>query len=168
MTQFSSASGRILLGGAVALSLVMTAAAPPAEAKGGDITRGVLMGLATGVVIDQLSQHYYPRRYAQPTYVQPQTQYYYRPVYAPAPNYTYSAPSYYGSPLSRAFNSQDQRLRVSIQYNLMQQGYYNAALDGAWGPATQNALYNYAQTHNELALLTNEADANRLFSDILR
>ncbi|WP_127901019.1 peptidoglycan-binding domain-containing protein [Solirhodobacter olei] len=178
---------RPILAGATALSLALAATTQPARAEGGDITRGVLMGLAGGVILNQMAQDNWGRGRSN-TYVYrsyPRHRSYYESYDTPsygyaAPSYSYAAPAYSyvpqtsyvaplpSSPLSQAFNSQDQRLRVSIQYRLMQAGFYNSTLDGLWGPATQNALYNYAQVHGQTAMLTNQQDANQLFGDILR
>lgn len=177
MTQMTKHSGRALVAGAAALSMVLMSAAQPAQARGGDITKGVLMGLAAGVAIDQLQRNNWgqaqtTRRYyapAQPAYSdyrdRSYTPSYYAPSYA-APSY--ATPGYTSSPLSKAFRSQDKQLRISIQYKLMEQGYYNASLDGLWGPSTQQALMDYARSNNQLSMLTSEQNANQLFSDILR
>jgi hypothetical protein len=188
MTASAPALARTLLAGA-ALSLAVAGGSQPADARGGDITRGVLMGLAAGVIIDQMARSnagygYAYRDYGYPApgyYYSPQHRYYYPQrqrvytrTYYYTPGYTYYAPRQayrppaHVSPLARAFRSQDRRLRISIQYRLMESGYYNAALDGLWGPATQGALYNYARDNGELAMLTNQQDANQLFADILR
>jgi peptidoglycan hydrolase-like protein with peptidoglycan-binding domain len=34
-----------------------------------------------------------------------------------------------------------------VQTALQQQGTYNGAIDGLWGPATQSALQNFQQSH---------------------
>ena len=159
MTRIPLPSGPTLLGSATALALVLGTASQPAFAAGGDITRGVIMGLATGVAVDEL-RHNAQRPQRQYVYVEhPRRRVYQHAYVAPAPRL---------SPLGRAFDSQDRRLRISIQSRLMQDGLYHATIDGLWGPATQDALHGYARRHNQLSMLTNEGDANRLFADILR
>lgn len=165
MTTTSFPSGRALLG-ACAVSLALGAVATPALADHGQVARGVILGLATGVAIDELSNNYYRPHYyyTRPAYTYAEPTYYSQPTYYSAPVYTAPATA---SPLAMAFDSQDPQLRMSIQYNLMQQGFYNSTIDGVWGPATENALYGYARGHNDLAMLTTEDAANQLFSEIL-
>ncbi len=145
---------------ALAVAMAGATMAPPAMAQGGDITKGAIIGLATGAI----ATHLYDTRRA------PRQTYYYAPaqrerVYYSQPTVRYSAPS---SPVSRAFYSQDPQVRRSIQAALAQDGYYNSSIDGAWGPGTQDAIYQYARSHNQMSMMTTESDANQLFSQILR
>lgn len=149
-----------------------------AQAQGGDITRGVILGLVTGYAVNQImhAQHpqgtvvqstsnyqpaYVPQRYveeAAPVRYQP------APTYTPDPVY---APSTI-SPQQTAFVSQERKVRLSIQYQLMRDGYYSGAIDGLWGPGTEDALYHYAQANNQVSMLTTKHSTERLFSQILR
>ncbi len=151
---------------AIAVAVAIAAAPRPVQAQGGDITRGVLLGLVGGYSVDQYMHHQ--------GLFQPQTEVS-APVYAPQP----TAPVYYqpsgptaaaysqASPDSRAFNSEDRQVRIAIQYNLMQSGFYNGALDGVWGPATEDAVFHYARSHDQVAMLATEDDARQLFAAIL-
>lgn len=151
---------------ALALVIVVGTMPAPAQAKGGDITRGLLLGLVGGYAADQFIQH---QRAAQaspvttyPTYDNQAAPVYYQQTAPAAPHYSQSSPD------SRAFNSEDRQLRIAIQYNLMQQGLYNGALDGVWGPATENAVYSYARSHGQVSMLATEEESRQLFASILR
>lgn len=148
---------RAALGTAAALSIALGAASvTPAYAEHGDVAKGLILGIAGGVALDQLAnQRQRQRSYVveQPEHRRVVRQYVYTPQRA--------------SPAHQAFNSQDRKMRISIQYQLMQRGLYNASLDGAWGPSTSNALFSYAQRHHKEGMLTTVHGTDRLFSDLL-
>ncbi len=183
MTGITAYATRSLIGTAAALSLVAgLVAARPAQAANGDISKGLLLGLATGFVIHQIDKNAAQKRAEAAQLQQWQLQdqawsgreqrlahrdwrerrVYYRPVETvpviPATT----------SPVSRAFVSQDRQLRISIQYKLMQEGFYNGAIDGLWGPSTRQAVFEYARTHNQVAMLTTVNGSNQVFSSILQ
>ncbi|MFC2969365.1 peptidoglycan-binding domain-containing protein [Acidimangrovimonas pyrenivorans] len=161
---------RMLIGATVALSMAAGLAAQPAQAQNGDIAKGILIGVATGVVVHEIAKDQRRRQVQQPIVVsQPhyERHYYERRErhhvrYVPAPRPTPISPTH------RAFNSQDRQLRVSIQYELMQRGYYAGTLDGVWGPRTRQAVFDYARGHDDVARLTTVEGSNRVFSGILR
>lgn len=184
MIRSAALNTRNLIGATLALSMAAVLAAQPAQAQNGDIAKGILIGVATGVVVNQIakdqarrqgnvipdngwqqpqtrmsSSGYQPDTYTRTTYA-PAT-------YAPAPEWV-SRPIQQVSPTRRAFNSQERQLRISIQYQLMQNGFYDGAIDGAWGPRTQQALFSYARSRDQVAMLTTVRGTNQLFSDILR
>ena len=152
-------AGKTLAGlNAAALALALGAASvTPAHAEHGDVAKGLLLGLAGGVALDQLANQ---KRRPQATYAPP-PEVHRRVVreYVPAP-----APV---SPLHRAFADQGRRERLAIQYHLMQDGLYDGAIDGVWGPATSQALFTYANQHQHEGMLTTQQGANQLFALIL-
>ncbi len=158
-----SAAARTLMG-AAAVTLSLGFLAAPASAEGGAITRGALLGFATGIAADNLFyRHHYWRGgpvYEENTYVPVAT-----PVYVPQPVYVPAAT--YGGTVERAFLSQDPALRQSIQADLNRDGFYHGRIDGAWGDATRSAILGYASSHQRLAMLTTVAGADHLFSQIL-
>ncbi|WP_102224391.1 hypothetical protein [Acidimangrovimonas sediminis] len=167
MKTFALTSKRVAIGSAAALTLALGTAAvtTPAHAQGGDITRGVILGAIGGVALDQLANQ--PSRrdyYAAPP---PRTDYVYeRPAHRRVVReYVYH--SHAASPAQQAFDSQPHRMRVSIQYQLMQRGLYNSGLDGAWGPGTSDALYSYARNHHKEGMLATVNGSDQLFSDLL-
>lgn len=149
---------RAALGTAAVLSIALGAASvTPAYAEHGDVAKGLLLGLAGGVALDQLANKHQQQ---QRSYVVE------RPVHRrTVREYVYTPQA--ASPAHQAFNSQDRKMRISIQYQLMQRGLYNASLDGAWGPSTSNALFSYAQRHHKEGMLTTVHGTDRLFSDLL-
>lgn len=160
-----NASGLVTV--AVAVAMAFGGGATPAAAQGGDITKGLLLGLVGGYAVNQYIQH---QRGAQtrsvvsyPSYVQqPTTPVTYQQPPSTAPSFSHSSPD------SRAFSSEDRQVRIAIQYNLMQAGFYNGALDGIWGPATEDAVFHYARAHDQVAMLATEDGSRQLFSSILR
>lgn len=150
----------IALGTAAALSLALgTAAVTPAYAANGDVAKGLIIGAIGGYALDQM-QHNNQRRQVERNYVIE------RPAQRRVVNeYVYTPAS--ASPTHQAFDSQPRKMRVSIQYQLMQRGLYNGSLDGIWGPETSNALYAYARNHHMEGRLATRHGSNRLFAKLL-
>lgn len=151
----------VALGAAAALSVALgTAAVTPAYAANGDVAKGLIIGAIGGYALNQM-QHDNSRSYSTSrNYVVE------RPAHRRVVNeYVYQSGA--ASPAHQAFNSQTRRMRVSIQYQLMQRGLYNGALDGAWGPQTSNALFAFARNQNREGMLATVHGSDRLFSRLL-
>ena len=90
--------------------------------------------------------YYWNRGYWYPAYG-------YSPYYS---TYTYNAPiySYNGLPPGQVL--------AKVQSELQQRGYYNAAVDGTYGPITRQALLNYQGDHG--LPMTGEVDQETLYS----
>ncbi|MGB8622806.1 MAG: peptidoglycan-binding protein [Paracoccaceae bacterium] len=162
----------------ISVSLALGVAASPAEARNNDILKGAVLGLASGLVIYKIRENQQKRqaqiRQSQATYYAPQkadTSYRASTKTPDAAQYdSYSAPKPAAStsPLSKAFRSQGETLRVAIQAALTRDGYYDKSIDGLWGPGTENAVYAYALENDRLYLTTTEQQSNELFAEILK
>ncbi len=151
---------------AAALSLALGAAVvTPAYADNGEISRGLIIGAIGGYALSQM-QNQHQRQTVGRDYVVEHPTYRSRDDDDRVVNeYVYTPTA--ASPTQRAFNSQQRKMRVSIQYQLMQRGLYNGALDGAWGPQTSNALYAFARNHRMEGKLTTVRGSDRLFAKLL-
>jgi hypothetical protein len=151
---------------AAVLSLALGATlVSPAYADNGEISRGLIVGAIGGYALSQM-QNQHQRQTVRRDYVVE------RPAYRSRDDddrggnqYAYTPAT--ASPTQRAFNSQQRKMRVSIQYQLMQRGLYNGALDGAWGPQTSNALYAFARNQHMQGKLTTVRGSDRLFAKLL-
>lgn len=65
----------------------------------------------------------------------------------------------YQTPTARAFNSYSPSERRAIQRRLSAFGYYNGAIDGAFGPRTHQALYAFARQAGRTDALETAAGA---------
>ncbi|WP_127900135.1 peptidoglycan-binding domain-containing protein [Solirhodobacter olei] len=159
MSPYQKRGNAALFGLALVATVAMGALPHPAYAEHGQVTRGVLLGLAAGYVGSQILNHKNTPAgsTAQPVITPP-------PAAAP----TYSAPAYSAnSPDSIVFRNEDRQVRMAIQYHLMQDGFYRGSIDGIWGPATESAVYQYANAHNEVGNLVSKAASRQVFADIL-
>lgn len=154
--------------GAVAavVSLALGAAVvTPAYADNGEVARGLILGAIGGYALSQM-QARHERPVVRRDYVVEHPAYHERDDDDRVVNeYVYTPAA--ASPAQRAFNSQQRRMRVSIQYQLMQRGLYNGALDGAWGPQTSDALYAFARNHHMEGKLATVRGSDRLFAKLL-
>lgn len=117
-----------------ALGLAATAAVP-AHAFG-DKERAFVQGIAAAMIVDRLLDDVRKqgRTSAQPR-PQPQP---HTPVYAPAPQSSYSA-------ASAAFRTYSTAERRAIQRSLAAYGYYRGGIDGVFGRGTYSAVAAYAR-----------------------
>lgn len=153
-----------LFGLALVATVAFGALPHPAYAEHGQVTRGVLLGLAAGYVGSQIlnQKNSTAGSTTQPVMTAP-----------PAAVTTYTAPTYAAptysanSPDSIVFRNEDSQVRMAIQYHLMQDGFYRGSIDGVWGPATESAVYQYANAHNEVGNLVSKAESRQVFADIL-
>jgi hypothetical protein len=165
---------KALIGSALAVAIAFGSLPTAAQAQHGDITKGVLLGLVAGYAVNQyVRNHPGANRRAAPVYPQAtRSSYVPQRRVAPAPTRVYYQPVRHHvasvSPEQRAFNSEERKLRIAIQYNLMQAGYYNSTLDGLWGPATESALYHYALANDRVSMLATESQTRALFGQILQ
>lgn len=168
---------RRLMASALVAATVFGAAPGPAFAQHGDVARGLLLGLVAGYAVNQYIVHHTAPASAPATVYGADASPGYAgqvvsstpPAPAPAPVRSVEpAPVWQTPPDARAFTSQERQVRISIQYNLMRDGYYNSTLDGLWGPNTQAAVFDYARAHDKVALLTSEPQSRKLYADILQ
>lgn len=165
-----------------ALALATTAAAP-AQALGKN-ERNFLKGVAAAAIVGLIINESQKSRRAQPQVV-------YRD---PAPQVTrsaassYDAPTYrapvqqgriigstnsgYGSgldqtPASRVFNSYTAQERRDIQRQLARFGYYDGSIDGAFGPRTHQAVYEFARAGNKTEALNSTSGAFAVYDALL-
>lgn len=112
---------------------IAAAAAAPAHAFG-DKERAFVQGIAAAMIVDRLLDDVRKqgRATAQPR-PQPHT-----PVYAPAPQSSYSA-------ASAAFRTYSSAERRAIQRSLAAYGYYRGGIDGVFGRGTYSAVAAYAR-----------------------
>jgi hypothetical protein len=160
------------------LSLSLGLAAP-AQALGKN-ERNVLKGIAAALIVGAIVKE---GRKSQPA---PAPQ----PVYR-APAYitpSYSAPqvhaprvktgrvigqqSTYGSGVNnttaaRVFNSYTIAERVEIQRQLANIGYYRGSLDGAFGPRTHQAVYEFARYAGKQDALNSTSGAFQVYNALL-
>lgn len=147
--------------------------------------KGFLMGVAAAVIIDQLVEH--NRSARAPTYYAPPAATY--PGYAPS----YSEPSYRepryreparhhseppaccgspgvqvgATPAAQAFRSYSPYQRRAIQQRLRAQGYYWGAIDGTFGPATYEAITQFAADQGMRGNLRSTAGAFSVYDCLL-
>jgi hypothetical protein len=156
----------------VTAALVTAAAAPPAMAWG-DREQGIVTGIAGTLLVGSVwrmthdNRHskgysYVPTTYAQPTY-------YESPVYhTSTSNSSYTPSSYiYTTPMAQAFNSYSEDQQHHIQAVLAAHDFYHSDIDGAFGPATYDAVVAYADSTNQATSLTTEAGAFTLFNSMI-
>jgi peptidoglycan hydrolase-like protein with peptidoglycan-binding domain len=65
------------------------------------------------------------------------------------------------------FNSYTQPERVEIQRQLARNGYYNGAIDGAFGPRTHQAAYEFARDTGRQAALTTTSGSYQIYAALL-
>ena len=155
----------------VIAALVTATAAPPAMAWG-DREQGILTGVAATLLLGTvLASSRHGKGLAATT--QPA---YYAPAYAPAPVYRTStsgtgssnASSYiYTTPVAKAFNSYSEDEQHHIQAVLAARNFYHSDIDGAFGPATYDAVVAYAGSTNQATSLSTEAGAFTLFNAMI-
>lgn len=167
---------------ACALSLTLGFAAP-AQALGKNernMLKGVAAALIVGAIVNQgrkskaapAPQPQFQPQYQQPQYQQPQYQ---PPKYTPpkgTPGRVIGQSSAHGSGVNattaaRVFNSYTHAERVTIQRQLSRFGYYNGTLDGAFGPRTHQAVYEFARAAGKHNTLTSTSGAYRVFDALL-
>lgn len=160
---------------AVAAIAIASSAAAPAHALGKN-ERKFLQGVAAAAIIGAIIND--NRRRSKPA-PQPQAQY-----YTPVPQTQYRAPrtrnpgriigssTPYGSglhqtPTARVFNSYSRTERYAIQRRLAAFGYYGGAIDGAFGPRTHQAIYEFARTANKQEALKSTSGAYAVLDALL-
>ncbi len=170
-----------------ALSLSMTAAAP-AQALGKNernFLKGIAAALIVGAIVNEGRKSTpapAPQQvYRQPTYQAPQHSYkqqtYQQPRYQ-APKTTQTTgriigkSSAYGSGVhdtaaAQAFNSYSPAERARIQRQLARFGYYSGSIDGAFGPRTHQAVYEFASSAGKPEALNTAAGAYRIYNALL-
>ncbi|MGB3279439.1 MAG: peptidoglycan-binding domain-containing protein [Pseudorhodobacter sp.] len=169
---------------ATALSLMLGAAAP-AQALGRNernFLKGVAAALIVGAIVNEGRKSraraqpapqpvYRQPTYRQPTYQQPT---YRQPTYEPPvkTGRIIGKSSDYGSGVNdttaaRVFNSYTRPERVAIQRELARFGYYNGTLDGAFGPRTHQAVYEFARTAGKQEALNSTSGAFGVYNALL-
>lgn len=68
---------------------------------------------------------------------------------------------------AQVFNNYAPYQRVAIQRRLSEFGYYNGTLDGAFGPRTHQALYEFARTAGKQDALGNAKGASQVYNALL-
>lgn len=145
-----------------ALSLAATSATP-VHALGKN-EKNFLLGAGAALLLGsiylknreaQAQQAYRTPTYQAPTYQQPT---YYQPT-QPATSYSSSA--------ARAFNSYSATERRQIQSKLRAYGYYRGAVDGSFGPQTQQAVSGYAGATLGTAKLSSMNGAFEVYDSLL-
>jgi hypothetical protein len=68
---------------------------------------------------------------------------------------------------ARVFNSYSPYQRVAIQRRLAEFGYYNGTLDGAFGPRTHQALYEFARMAGKQDALGDARGASQVYNALL-
>ncbi|MGO4909423.1 peptidoglycan-binding protein [Pseudorhodobacter sp. W20_MBD10_FR17] len=68
---------------------------------------------------------------------------------------------------AQVFNSYSPYQRVAIQRKLAEFGYYNGTLDGAFGPRTHQALYEFARVAGKQDALGNARGASQVYNALL-
>lgn len=163
-----------------AIAATALVAAPFPALALGKKEKGFLMGVAAAVIVDQLVEH--NRSARAPTY------------YAdPSPYYGSTAPTYYepgyreparhyperstccgsggvqvnATPAAHAFRSYSPWERRAIQQRLRAQGYYRGAIDGAFGPATYEAVTRFAADQGMRGNLGSTAGAFSVYDCLL-
>lgn len=112
---------------------------------------------------DQAPAKSYPRpSYQTPAYQQPQLQ----------TGRVIGQTSAYGSGVNdttaaQVFNSYSPYQRVAIQRKLAEFGYYNGTLDGAFGPRTHQALYEFARVAGKQDALGDARGASQVYNALL-
>lgn len=170
-----------------ALSLSLTAAAP-AQALGKNernFLKGVAAALIVGAIVNE-GRKTRPAPAPQPVYRQPT---YAQPTYR-HPDRTYDEPrrqppqatqptgriigntSAYGSGVqsttaAQVFNSYSRAERLRIQAQLARFGYYHGTIDGAFGPRTHQAVYEFARSAGKSEALNTSAGAYRVYDALL-
>ena len=139
-----------LIAGLTALSIAAVPASP--ALAWGDKEQGIVAGVATAVIVDEVLKNRRarlsgPTYVPAPTYVEPRT------VYV-EPRHTTTV---YGTPAGRAFQSYSLRERKAIQRNLRAWGYYRGGIDGSFGPGTYNAITAYARDEGQSLRSTSAA-----------
>jgi Putative peptidoglycan binding domain len=126
-------------------------AAMPSQAWGAreqGMLAGVLGTLLVGAIIVDSSKPKPPK--AQPL-----------PVYAPAGG------SIYATPAAVEFGAYSDSTQRRIQSTLSAFGYYKGPIDGAFGPATHQAVVAYARARGNTDLLATRAGARTLYEQLL-
>lgn len=145
-----------------ALSLAATSATP-VHALGKN-EKNFLLGAGAALLLGsiylknreaQAQQAYRTPTYQAPTYQQPT---YYQPT-QPTTSYSSSA--------ARAFNSYSATERRQIQSKLRAYGYYRGAVDGSFGPQTQQAVSGYAGATLGTAKLSSMNGAFEVYDSLL-
>lgn len=159
---------------ATALSLMLGAAAP-AQALGRNernFLKGVAAALIVGAIVNEGRKSRARAQPApQPVYRQPT---YRQPTYEPPvkTGRIIGKSSDYGSGVNdttaaRVFNSYTRPERVAIQRELARFGYYNGTLDGAFGPRTHQAVYEFARTAGKQEALNSTSGAFGVYNALL-
>jgi peptidoglycan hydrolase-like protein with peptidoglycan-binding domain len=187
-------TGKLIVG-LTALSLTLGAALP-AQALGRN-ERNVLKGIAAALIVGAIIHETQKPRRAKPapkpapqpvyrkvpTYTQPTYQ---PPVYEEPRQYRPKATaqpqvktgriigktSAYGSGINdttaaQVFGTYSQYQRVTIQRKLASFGYYSGTLDGAFGPRTHQAVYEFARTAGKQDALSTSSGAYRIYDALL-
>jgi hypothetical protein len=176
-----------------ALSLMLGAAAP-AQALGKNernFLKGIAAVLIVGAIVNEgRKANAQPAPAPQPIYRQPRYEppqpIYRQPRYEP-PEATYrphqvqptqktgriiGQNSAYGSGVNdttaaRVFNSYSRAERLAIQRQLAGFGYYSGAIDGAFGPRTHQAVYEFAGAMSKQDALNTTSGAYRVYDALL-
>lgn len=164
---------------ATALSLMLGVAAP-AQALGRN-ERNFLKGVAAALIVGAIVNESRKSRaraqpapqpvYRQPAYQQPT---YRQPAYQPPvkTGRVIGKTSNYGSGVNdttaaRVFNSYTRSERITIQRELARFGYYDGTLDGAFGPRTHQAIYEFARTAGKQEALNSTSGAFEVYNALL-
>ncbi|RUS60732.1 hypothetical protein EGN72_07455 [Pseudorhodobacter sp. E13] len=172
-----------------ALSLSLTAAAP-AHALGKNernFLKGIAAALIVGAIVNEgRKAHPAPAPAPQPVYRQPayeaprhrQTEPVYQEPRRQAPKATQPTgriigkSTTYGSGVqdttaAQVFNSYSRAERLRIQAQLARFGYYTGAIDGAFGPRTHQAVYEFARSAGKPEALNSTAGTYRVYNALL-
>lgn len=168
------------------LSLSLGLAAP-AQALGKN-ERNVLKGIAAALIVGAIVNEgrkskaapapqpvYRAPGHRQPTYQQPRYQ---QPRYQPPHKQgvktgrVIGKQNHYGSGIhntnaAHAFNSYSRSERFAIQRQLADYGYYRGSIDGAFGPGTHQAIYEFARAAGRQNALNTTAGTYQLFGALL-
>ncbi len=68
---------------------------------------------------------------------------------------------------AQVFNNYAPYQRIAIQRRLSEFGYYNGTLDGAFGPRTHQALYEFARTAGKQDALGDAKGASQVYNALL-
>lgn len=68
---------------------------------------------------------------------------------------------------AQVFNSYSPYQRIAIQRKLSEFGYYNGTIDGAFGPRTHQAVYEFARTAGKQDALGNTRGASQVYNALL-
>jgi hypothetical protein len=105
-------------------------------------------------------QRYVQPRYVEPKYVQP------RHVERPRVQSSYGS-GVHNTTAAHVFNNYTRAERVQIQRQLARYGYYHGSFDGAFGPRTHQAIYEFARYSGSQNELNTRRGAFRVYEALL-